>query len=201
MGKRKLIDWDSVEPLYRAGSLSLSGICAQYEADHINSQVWKTTVTHAAIIKKAKAKGWTRNLASKVKERVKEKLVTGLVTGCNQESKLSDNDIIERAAEAGSQVVVRHRKEIKALLQHEDDLLKELTDGPTKLYLSTFQGQILEKEVELTLKEKSATLKDLAAVRAQRIALEREAHDLDDPDDKAKGPGKIVIRRKTRDGE
>lgn len=180
MAKRKFIDWDSIEPLYRAGAMSLNDICRQYEADHVNSQVWKTTVTHAAIIKKAKDKKWTKNLVSKVSERIQEKLVTSLVTGCNQDRPLSDQDIIERAAEVGSQVVFRHRDEIKALLAHEQRLLVMLEGGPKKLYLSTFQGKILEKEVSLTVKEQSATLKDLAAVRAQRIVLERQAHNLDD---------------------
>ena len=32
----------------------------------------------------------------------------------------------------------------------------------------------------MTVKERSSTLKDLASVRAQRIALERQAHNLDD---------------------
>ncbi len=180
MAKRKFIDWDSIEPLYRGGALSIYKICDQYEADHVNSGVWKTTVTHAAIIKKAKEKKWTRDLAGKVKNRINEKLVTNLVTNSNKDKRFSDNDIIEHAAEAGSQVVFRHREEIKVLLRHEDELLKELLQGPKKLYLSTFQGEILSKEVDLTVTEKSTTLKNLAAVRAQRIALERQAHNLDD---------------------
>lgn len=201
MGKRKFIDWDSIEPLYRAGQLSLNGICAQYAEDHKNSQTWKKTITHGAIVKKAKAKGWSRNLAGKVKERVKEKLVTSLVTGCDKgKSGGSDEEIIERAAEAGSNVVLRHRVEINALLEHENALLQELIDRPKKLYMANYQGKIISKEIELTIKERSATLKDLASVRAQRIALERQAHNLDD-NPEGEGPSKIVIKRKTRDSE
>ena len=184
MAKRKYIDWDSVEPLYRAGSLSIHKICDQYEADHVNSQVWKKTIHHTAIIKKAKQLGWTRNLAKKVKDRIKEKLVTSLVTSGEQNKSLSDNDIIEQAAEVGSNVVLRHRKEIFDLLKYEADFLKELSEKPKKLYLSTFQGVILEKEVGLTVTEKSVTLKNLAAVRAQRITLERQAHSIDTDDEK-----------------
>lgn len=180
--KRKYIDWDSIEPLYRAGVLSLHEICAQYEADHINSQVWKTTVTHAAIIKKAKAKKWTRNLAGKVRDRVKEKVVTGLVTGRNQEKNqgLSDGEIVDAAAEVGHAVITRHMIEIAALVEIENQLLKELSDSPKRSYMANFQGQIISKEVQLTVKEKSATLKDLADVRAKRIILERQAYNLDD---------------------
>lgn len=179
--KRKYIDWDSIEPLYRAGLLSLNEICAQYEADHKHSQVWKTSVTHAAILKKAKAKGWKRNLANRVKERTKEKLVTSLVTSCNQSDNqgISDDDIIEKAAEVGREVITRHMKEINALLSIEDSLLNQI-DTAKKSYLANYQGKIISKEVDLTVKEKSATLKDLADVRAKRIALERQAYNLDD---------------------
>ena len=124
MAKRKYIDWDSIEPLYRIGKLSLNEICAQYASDHMNSQVWKTTVDHSAISKKAKEKGWTRNLAGQVKNRIKEKLITGVVTACDQS--MSDDSIIESAAEAGAGVVVRHRKEIKEFLKHEKKLLERI---------------------------------------------------------------------------
>ena len=184
--KRKFIDWDSIEPLYRAGAMSNYEICRQYEADHVNSQVWKQTVTHSAIIKKAKEKKWSKNLASKVSERIKERLVTGLVTGSNQTGGGgSDKEIIERASDTGVNIVLRHRNEIFELQAHEKRLLKSLQDGPKKLYLANYQGEIIEKEYDVTLKEQSATLKDLAAVRAQRIILERQAHNLDDPDQDA----------------
>lgn len=179
--KRLYIDWDSIEPLYRAGQLSLNEICAQYEADHKHSQKWKPTVTHAAILKQAKAKKWTRNLAKRVKERIREKAVTSLVTGCNQanSSGISDEEIIEKAAEVGSGVILRHRDEIKALLAIEDQLLSQI-ETAQKSYMANYQGQIISQEVELTVKEKSATLKDLADVRAKRIALERQAYNLDE---------------------
>lgn len=179
--KRKFIDWDSVEPLYRAGSLSLNDICAQYEADHINSQVWKKTVHHTAIIKKAKAGKWTRNLAKKVLARVKEKLVTNSVTGCDQPG-FSDNDIIENAAEAGSNIVIKHRKEINELLAHEAVLLQELINTPQKTHFSSYLGNVTPTNCNLTVSEKATTLKNLAGVRAQRIGLEREAYNLNDPD-------------------
>lgn len=82
----------------------------QEVAGHTNSQVWKKTVTHTAIIKKAKAKKWTRNLANQVKERIKEQLVTKVVTeavtDCNQS--LSEQTIIEEAADVESKVVIRY---------------------------------------------------------------------------------------------
>ena len=182
MAKRKYVDWDSIEPLYRAGTLSLHEICAQYKEDHKHSQTWKITVHHSAIVKHAKRKSWTRNLAKKVQERIKEKLVTNLLTTCDKDpkNKLSDDEMVEQAAEAGTKVIVRHRVEIKALLAQEDALLSELESKPTKLYLANYQGKIMNKTIGLTVTEKSVTLKNLAGVRAQRIALERQAHNISD---------------------
>ncbi len=201
MGKRKRVNWDYIEPLYRTSSLSNYEICDQYAAVHQNSKTWKPTVSEPAVRKQAKKASWLKDLSDKVKKQVKEKLVRNEVRSAHQEKPLTDEEIVEQVAEAGSKVVLRHRDEIKALLQYEDNLLGELTDEPTKTHISAYQGNVTETELGLTVKEKSATLKDLAAVRAQRIALERQAHDLDDQDDASKGPAKIVIKRKTRDGE
>ncbi len=104
--------------------MSLSEICNQYEADHINSQVWKQTVTHGAISKKAKDKKWTKNLADRVKERVQEKLVTGLVTGCEQ----TEEEIISRAAEEPVRVAKGQRVRTARALQFQDLLFTELRD-------------------------------------------------------------------------
>jgi len=179
--KRKFVDWDSIEPLYRAGVLSLNGLCAQYMADYRNSQVWKTTVTHAAIIKRAKQKKWARDLAGKVQKRIKEKLVTGLVTTATgrPRQKISDDEFVERAAEAGTKIVIRHQAEIKDLVTHEERLLLEL-ETASKIFITQYQGGIVKEAVAMTVKERASTLKDLTAVRAQRIALERQAHNLDD---------------------
>ncbi|MBT3807651.1 MAG: hypothetical protein HOG03_24140 [Desulfobacula sp.] len=189
---RKFVDWDSIEPLYRAGTLSIHKITDQYAADHQNSQTWKITVHHTAIIKKARQCGWTRNLAGKVKDRIKEKLVTKLVTktqnGDQAKGKMSDNDIIERAAEEGSNVIIRHRDEIFALLEQEELLLTELKNQPKKLYLSTFRGKIIYKTIGLTVSEKSLTLKNLVIARSQRIMLERQAHNILEDTGKDKAP-------------
>lgn len=119
---RKYIDWDSVEPLYRAGAMSLNDICNQYAADHVNSQVWKTTVTHAAILKHAKQKGWTKNIAARVSERLKERLVTSLVTIGNQ----SEDEAIEQATEEPVRIAFGQRARTAEALSFVDELLKEL---------------------------------------------------------------------------
>ena len=169
--KRKFVDWDSIEPLYRAGVLPLSGICRQYAVDHANSQVWKTQVTHGAICQKVKQKKWTKNLADKVKKRIQEKLLTGRLTG--NDKKLSDTEIVEKAADVGSNVVLRHRKEIVVLEEYETDLLADLKAS---------EGD--------SLKDRTIILKNITDTRAKRIALERQAYSLGgsgDDEDPLKG--------------
>ena len=70
--------------------------------------------------------------------------------------------------------------QIKNDLCKKNELLKELLQCPKRVFITNFQGNIITKKIKMTVKEKASTLKDLAAVRAQRIALERQAHNLDD---------------------
>lgn len=173
--RRKPIDWDSIEPLYRAGILSNYEICKQYAEDHKHSQTYRTTVTEGAIRHRAKAKGWQKDIADKVQKQVKEKVVRSQLRN-TEKSGVSDTEIIEEAAEAGSKVVLRHQKEIYALLEHENKLLAEL-----------------EQDTGSPLRDKSIILKNLSAVRAKRIELERQAHNLDS-DEKGTGDEEICLK-------
>lgn len=199
MAKRKLINWDYIEPIYRVGALSNYEIAAQYGEVHKDSKTWKPTVSEAVIRKQAKAKGWKKNLADRVQTRVRENLVRGKSTHAH----MTDEEIVHNAAEVGSNVVLRHRDEIAALIEHENRLLAELGDDPTKVHVSSYQGDVTETVLGLTVREKAETLKALSAVRAQRIALEREAYNLDTPEtDEDKAVKKTrIVRRKTRDAE
>ncbi|WP_289020391.1 hypothetical protein [Desulfobacter postgatei] len=199
MAKRKLINWDYIEPLYRIGALSNYEIAAQYSEIHKDSETWKQSITESVIRKQARLKGWKKNLADRVKIQVRENLVRGKGAHAYK----TDSEIIHQAAETGSNVVLRHREEISALIEHENRLLDELGDEPTKVHVSSYQGEVIETVLGLTVREKAETLKALSAVRAQRISLEREAYNLDDPEtdeDKIMKRTRIV-RRKTRDME
>ena len=56
-------DWDAIEREYRAGQLSIKELARQHK------------LSDTAIHKRAKAKGWTRDLSSAVRTRVRESLV------------------------------------------------------------------------------------------------------------------------------
>ena len=127
--KRKFVDWDSIEPLYRAGSMSLNDICNQYAADHKNSTVWKTEVTNSTIWHKAKNKKWVKNLADRVKERVQEKLTVGLTVSDGQ----SDEDAVEAAAKEPVEVALGQRARTHLQLKIQDELSIELRENIEKL--------------------------------------------------------------------
>jgi hypothetical protein len=56
-------DWDAIERQYRAGQLSIKELARQHK------------LSDTAIHKRAKAKGWTRDLSGAVRTRVRESLV------------------------------------------------------------------------------------------------------------------------------
>jgi predicted transcriptional regulator len=62
MGHRK-VDWSEVEPLYRAGVLSVSEIARQFK------------ITETAVRKHAKQHKWKRDLAAKVRAKTTQKLI------------------------------------------------------------------------------------------------------------------------------
>jgi hypothetical protein len=176
MAKRKYIDWDSIEPIYREGNLSNCDICRQYESDHTNSQTYRITVTETAIRKQAKVKNWKKNLAGKVKTQIEENLVRDEVRDSNQ--KLSDSEIINKAAQSGSNIILRHRREIFELARYEHNLLIDLGLN----------------EDEDTLKDRSIILKNITDTMVKRINLERQANNLD-KDDADREKARIKVER------
>lgn len=181
--KRKLVNWNAVYELYKPGMLTKADISRQYEHDHKNSAVWKKRVTPSMITRHAKENGWEQNLAAQVKERINEKLVRVDVPDSYQ----SDSEIVEKAAEAGKNIILRQRKIIKELYPVREKLLKRVL-GAKKSYLTKMKDSkgkdtIESKQYSMTIKEKASTLRDLAAVTEKIVRLERQAYNLNDKDD------------------
>lgn len=183
MAKRKLIDWDSVEPLYRAGSMSNCEICRQYEADHLNSQVWKHTLAEGAIRKKAKAENWSRNIAEKVKRQVKENLVRDKV----RDSYQTEQQLVEEAAKIPTEVRILQRKRAQALASLGDTLSAQLKSEmeyePTKKGKGSLKGK--EPKQKMSLGGMTNIYKSLVAARDQLQKMESAAFGLDEPESEA----------------
>ena len=164
MNTKRQTDWEAIEREYRIGQLSMAEIARRHK------------ITRSAICHKAKRANppWERDLVEAVKARIRHKLSTD-VNGDNVE----DDDLIEAAAARGANVVRLHRKDIAALRKLEAALIEELAGNPTKLYITQYQGQIIEKVVGLTAAERALAANNLANVQHKRIQLERQAYSLD----------------------
>jgi hypothetical protein len=177
----KAIDWEGIEREYRAGQLSVREIGRQFG------------ISETAIRKKAGKSRWERDLSARVREKVRTELVRREV----RKDASNDREIVSEAAARVVSLVLDHRKDIAKLRELEQKFLDELNAQPTKLYLTQFQGIIVEKEVGLTITEKSTALHNLATVQARRIQLERQAFNLEDRHDP--NPGAGVKTKEERD--
>lgn len=175
--KRLVVDWASIYPNYGIGTMSNPDIVNQYKADHVNSTVFKKTVSEGAIRKMAKLEGWKKSLAGAVQAKIKEKLVRVEIRDSYRKT---DDQVINEAADKGVDVVVKHRIEIKRLDSIEEKLIKELENNPKKVHVSNYQGKITQTKLNITIMEKTASFKNLTGGMTQRIALERQAHNIND---------------------
>lgn len=154
MTDRKLTDWEAVEREYRAGVLSVREIASG------------AGISHVAVIKRAKAKGWTQNLAGKVKEEIAKRLVTASVTS---EVTGNQREIVEAAALRSVDVILAHRKTIARHRAIAGDLEAEIEAENAKA-----------EKARLPLKDRVAIFESLTRSAARFITLERQAFGLDD---------------------
>lgn len=189
MVERKPTDWEAIEREYRAGQLSVSEIARQHG------------ISHTAINKKAKAKGWTRNLAARVREEVSERLVSDGVSAA------SARETIDAAAARAVDVVRSHRADITKGRKIAQTLFDELADGSDPV-----NREIIEEEIEaetagdgpsaarrrammlraVSLPSRAGTLLNLSSVIKTLIGLERQAFNLDENQTDEPADGSVV---------
>lgn len=180
MGDRKPVDWETVEREYRAGMLSLREIGR------------RNSLTEGAIRKKAKAEGWQRVLADKVREAVREKLVRiDSTQSGTQAQRASDAGIVDGSSNIGVEVQLTHRRDLQQLRAIGAILADRLA---AFLRGETPDGHFIgDKESVGDLFEK------LARVKSRLIPLERQAHNLDDeganPEPATKGDIVVAVRK------
>jgi hypothetical protein len=173
-GKRKEFDWEGIEREYRTGQLSVSEISRQY------------LISRAAIQKRAKAKGWSRDLSQVVREEVRARLLIDGTDG-DQNAKvrpLAEEASIDMAARRGVKVVREHRKLIAEIITQVQLVVQFLAAGG-----HTDQNGVF---TPLTPRERTDYVRVAAQAAHRMIPLERQAFSLDEPGS-LDGPDSIKI--------
>lgn len=170
MANRRRHDWDAIEPDIRAGILSLSEIGRKHGCPH-------NTISDYI-----KRNGIKRDLTPKIRTRTKEKLSRTLPTQADKPTtdNVTDEEIIETQSDALASILSLQRNDISTLRELETKLVRELLNNPTKLYITQYQGKIVQKEVGLTASERALAANNLANTMHKRVALERQAYNLDE---------------------
>lgn len=199
--KKAAPDWERIEQDYRAGLLSVREIAAAQ------------SVSHVAIGKRAKAKGWKRDLTAKIKAQADALVTSASVTSeVTAERAVTDRAIIEANAEVIASIRLAHRKDIgraRKLAMHLLDELELQTDNRGALAaLSEALGKdgtaVSDKALAAfnaisSLPGRTKTMKDLADTLHKLIGLEREAYNVGHqpndtpPPPPASAPGVLVI--------
>ena len=199
MAAPKKIDYDRIEPGWRAGLLSPHQLAAIY------TEETGQKVSHAAIIKHFKKSGIARDLSSKINDRanamVTEAMVTGKVTS---KPSIPDSSIIEQGSVQVATVKLAHRRDIHRARNLANALLDELekqTD-PITLALLADLGELLRNPDDkgmdklndlyhaiIALPERSKTMKVLVESLQKQVDMERTAFGMDakGADDDKKG--------------
>jgi hypothetical protein len=100
-GKRANVDWDALEPHYRAGIRALKDIGAEFD------------VSDAAIIKHARKNGWDRNLKAKIQAKADAKVSAAMVSvEVSAGQKLTETVRVDIESEIQSRIRLAHRSDI-----------------------------------------------------------------------------------------
>jgi hypothetical protein len=186
-------DWEAIERDYRAGIKTLRQMADEYG------------VSHPAINKRAKRDDWSRDLATKIKERAESLVTKSLVTTeVTTETRVAEKQLIEANAQALVQVRLSHRRDIhrsrSVLMRLMDELEQQV--GPENILLLEELGELLRRPDEngqdrlndlyrkiISLPGRAKTMKDLGESLRVLVGLERQAFGLTDGPDESDGSG------------
>lgn len=181
--KRKT-DWEAVERDYRTGKYTLRELETKHGADN------------GLISRKAKKNGWTQDLAVAIKQATSAKLAEQLVSKEVSKNQQKVSNTIDAAATMGMNVILGHRKGLKRITSIKDQLLTQIEETASAMPSIANVLEILRQPDENGIDKandamrkmlgRSALvddLKKLADVDEKVRKGEREAFDLDEPQD------------------
>ena len=184
---RRTTDWDAVERDYRTGKFTQRELADKYG------------VTHGAVGKQARARGWKKDLTEEIRRATNAKLTEQLV--CSEVAKGSQQvaNTIAAAAEVNTRVILGHRAGLQAITNVKRTLLSQIEQAASLL---TDLAEVIEmvrqpddngmdraNDALRKAMSRSALvddLKKLADVDEKVRKGEREAFALDEDPDKRK---------------
>ena len=180
--KRPEVDWNAVQAIYRSDQLSNREIARRYQ------------VTEAAIRARAKAEGWTKNLAHRVATGVKEAVLRGsfakapshLRNKKNREA--TEQAVIAAAIQDGKEVVLRHQ-ELGKRIATNSGRLQAIVERQLEILEKDQSGEIDEKAFSFLTKAHD----HIASASLKAVAIERQARGLDDMPADPNAPPSISI--------
>lgn len=199
---RRKVDWDAVERDFRATQMTLRELGAKHQADP------------AAIHRKSKQNGWTRDLTPAVRQATTAALIQSAVNEQVNASQQEVNNTVLVVAELNKQVILGHRADVKSLRNLTAGLMAELAqsalaateqDELAALLVTLQSGEVMTGDrltkaqalvrKSLELPGRIASAKALAETFTRLQLLERTAFGLDEktpPEDPGAHGGKSL---------
>jgi hypothetical protein len=201
MAAHKKVDYERIEPDWRAGLKSPEQLASEY------TEATGIPVSRPAIIKHFKNLGIERDLKAKIKAKADAMVAASMVTGkVTTETIATEKAIVDKGATDLAVVQITHRKDIGRSRSLVMSLLAELeahTDGVGLLeqlaeimYSPDDKGQDKRNELfnkVISLSGRVSNVKALMDSLKTTIGLEREAYGLDDKKLSGTATGDISI--------
>jgi hypothetical protein len=184
MAAPKKVDYDRIEPDWRAGIKSPPQMAAEY------TEATGVAVSHTAIIKHFKSRGIPRDLKAKVQAKADAMVLDAMVSGkVSTETKTSDTEKINIAATQSATVQIAHRRDITRMRNLVLRLLDECEAEASDPGLFRDIGVIMRSPDDkgqdklndayqkiISLPQRIKGVKELAETLKVLIGLEREAY-------------------------
>lgn len=183
--KRKEVDRDALELEYRAGLLSLRVLGSKYG------------LAASRITQIAEEEGWVRDLSAKIQAKTESKLNRSLLNNnLNAEKRISERQEVDGVAQARTDIVIAHRKDIQRNRNLAMRMLEELEQTTDHNDLFEQLGELLHAPDEkgndrrnelyrkvIDMPMRIDGVKKLAETLKVLVGLERQAFGLKDGDD------------------
>lgn len=208
MPARKKVDYERIEPGWRAGALSPSQLAAEY------TDATGVSVSRSAIIKHFTELGIPRDLKAKVRAKADAMVAEAMVTGkVSTVTTKRDTEIIDESATREAIVRLSHRTDIARSRNIVMSLFAELEAicGVENAELLSQLGELMRNPDDngqdklndlyrklISLPGRAKTMKDLGDSLRTMVGLEREAFGIDQ---KGGAPGEGAGDRPMSDAE